>query len=79
MTAAPAPRPGDGAGPPPVRPTGHARVDALLARAAELEAMPVGEHPARYEELHTALVAELDAEPGPVPAGPAPRPRPGRP
>ena len=28
----------------------------------------------RYDELHAALVAELDAEPGTVPAGLVPRP-----
>ncbi|GEO96036.1 hypothetical protein [Kocuria turfanensis] len=50
-------------------PTGHARVDAVLERAAELDALPVAEHPGRYEELHADLVAELNAEPGTVPAG----------
>ncbi|MEX5269049.1 hypothetical protein [Kocuria sabuli] len=54
---------------PLVPPTGHARVDAVLDRAAELDLLPVAEHPARYEELHAALVAELSAEPGTVPAG----------
>ena len=58
-----------GAGTPPVRPTGHDRVDAVLARAAELDARPVAEHATLYDELHAALVAELDAEPGAVPAG----------
>jgi hypothetical protein len=57
-----------------LRPTGHARVDAVLDRAGELEALPVAEHPGRYDELHAALVAELDAEPGTVPAGLVPRP-----
>lgn len=52
----------------PVRPTGHAGVDSVLSRAAELEGIPVGEHPGRYEDLHAALVVELDAESGdPVP------------
>ncbi|MUN64972.1 hypothetical protein GMA12_17795 [Kocuria sediminis] len=50
-------------------PTGHARVDAVLERAAELDGLPVAEHPGRYEELHADLVAELNAEPGTVPAG----------
>lgn len=57
---------------PPAPPTGHARVDAVLDRAAELDLLPVAEHPARYEELHAALAAELSAEPGTVPAGPLP-------
>ncbi len=63
---------------PPVPPTGHARVDAVLDRAAELDLLPVAEHPARYEELHAALVAELTAEPGTVPAGPVPGGGPGQ-
>lgn len=62
---------------PPAPPTGHARVDAVLDRAAELDLLPVAEHPARYEELHAALVAELKAEPGTVPAGLLPGGRPG--
>ncbi|GAA1752900.1 hypothetical protein [Kocuria aegyptia] len=61
-----------------LRRTGHARVDAVLDRAGELEGLPVAEHPGRYEELHAALVAELDAEPGAVPAGLVPRPRTGQ-
>ena len=61
-----------------LRPTGHARVDAVLERAGALEARPVEEHPGRYEELHAALVAELDAEPGTVPAGLVPRSRSGQ-
>ncbi|GAB2600563.1 hypothetical protein GCM10009696_02450 [Kocuria himachalensis] len=61
-----------------LRPTGHAGVDAVLDRAGELERLPVAEHPGRYEELHAALVAELDAEPGTVPAGLVPRPRTGQ-
>lgn len=63
---------------PPAPPTGHARVDAVLDRAAELDLLPVAEHPARYEELHAALVAELSAEPGTVPAGPVPDGGPGQ-
>lgn len=59
-------------------PTGHARVDAVLERAAELELLPVAEHPGRYEALHAALAAELDAEPGTVPAGLVPGTRTGR-
>lgn len=51
-----------------LHPTGHARVDAVLERAAELELLPVPEHAGRYELLHAALVAELDAEPGTLPA-----------
>lgn len=61
-----------------LRPTGHARVDAVLERAGELEELPVSEHPGRYDELHAALVAELDAEPGAVPAGLVPRPQAGQ-
>lgn len=61
-----------GAGAPPVRPTGHDQVDAVLARTAELDAMPVAEHAGLYDELHAALVAELDTEPGTVPAGHVP-------
>ncbi|MEX5299360.1 hypothetical protein RCG67_11335 [Kocuria sp. CPCC 205292] len=57
-----------------LRPTGHHGVDAVLERAVELETLPVAEHPGRYEELHAALVAELEAEPGTVPAGLVPRP-----
>lgn len=57
-----------------LRPTGHPRVDAVLDRAGALEALPVAEHPARYDELHAALVAELDAEPGTIPAGLVPVP-----
>jgi hypothetical protein len=72
---APHPAAGDG---PALRPTGHARVDAVLGRAGELEGLPVAEHPGRYHELHAALVAELDAEPGTVPAGLVPRPRTGQ-
>ena len=58
----------------PAAPTGHDRVDAVLARAAALDGLPVAEHPGHYEALHAALVAELDADPVGVPAGRAPRP-----
>ncbi|MEX5296826.1 hypothetical protein QYM41_16235 [Kocuria sp. CPCC 205268] len=61
-----------------LRPTGHAGVDAVLRRAGELDALPVAEHPARFEELHAALVAELEAEPGAVPAGLVPGTRTGQ-
>lgn len=61
-----------------LRPTGHAGVDAVLGRAAEVAGLPVAEHPRRFEELHAALAAELDAEPGAVPSGLAPRPRSGQ-
>ncbi|MFF0988694.1 hypothetical protein [Kocuria nitroreducens] len=61
-----------------LRPTGHAGVDAVLDRAGELERLPVTEHPGCYEELHAALVAELDAEPGTVPAGLVPHRRTGQ-
>lgn len=71
------PAPGADPASPPAPPTGHARVDAVLDRAAELELLPVAEHPARYEELHAALVAELSAEPGTVPAGLPPDEGPG--
>ncbi|MFI7482980.1 hypothetical protein ACH9EU_11265 [Kocuria sp. M1R5S2] len=59
--------------------TGHERVDAVLARAAELDTAEVAEHPRLHEELHAALAAELDAEPGTVPPGPVPRTDPDRP
>jgi hypothetical protein len=59
-------------------PTGHTRVDAVLGRAAELDGLPVAEHPGRYEELHAELVAELNAEPGAVPAGLVPGGRAGQ-
>ena len=58
----------------PAAPTGHDRVDAVLARVAALDGLPVAEHPGHYEALHAALAAELDAEPGAGPAVPAPRP-----
>lgn len=57
------------AGTQPLRPTGHARVDAVLAGAAGIAGIPVAEHAARYEDVHAALLAELDDEPGAVPAG----------
>lgn len=60
-------------GAPDLRPTGHARVDAVLAGAAGLAGTPVAEHAARYEAVHAALVAELNAEPGTVPSGLLPR------
>lgn len=72
MSGDPAPQNAPGTEGAALRPTGHARVDAVLERAAELEALPVPEHPGRYEVLHAALVAELDAEPGTEPAGPVP-------
>jgi hypothetical protein len=60
-----------------LRPTGHDRVDAVLARAAELDTADIAEHPRLYEELHAALASELDAEPGTVPADVVRRPDPG--
>ncbi|MFI7494187.1 hypothetical protein ACH9D2_05615 [Kocuria sp. M4R2S49] len=70
--------PAAGGGGATLRPTGHAGVDAVLQRAGDLETLPVSEHPGRYEELHAALVAELEAEPGTVPAGLVPHPRTGQ-
>jgi hypothetical protein len=61
-------------GAPAVRPTGHARVDAVLARAAALAATPVAEHADLYEAVHAQLAAKLSAEPETVPAGPVPPP-----
>lgn len=63
------PAEGSAGGAPELRPTGHARVDAVLAGAAGLAGAPVAEHAARYEAVHAALVAELNAEPGTVPSG----------
>lgn len=59
---------------PPVRATGHERVDAVLARAAALDGLSVAEHPGHYEVLHAALLAELEAEPDSTLCGPAPLP-----
>lgn len=78
MTADAGPPHAAGDGGAALRPTGHAGVDAVLDRAGELERLPVAEHPGRYGELHADLVAELDAEPGTVPAGLVPRPRTGQ-
>lgn len=78
MTGGAAPPPATGEDGAALRPTGHAGVDAVLERAAEVAGLPVAEHPRRYEALHAALAAELDAEPGAVPAGLVPRPRSGR-
>ncbi|MFI7582647.1 hypothetical protein ACH9DO_02510 [Kocuria sp. M1N1S27] len=72
MSGDPVPQHAPGTGSAVLHPTGHAQVDAVLERAAELELLPVAEHPAHYEVLHAALVAALDAEPGTEPAGPAP-------
>lgn len=69
MSGDPAPQKAPGTESAALHPTGHARVDAVLERAAELERLPVAEHPAHYEVLHEALVAALDAEPGTVPSG----------
>lgn len=74
MIDAPGPRRAAEPEAPPVQPTGHARVDAVLSRAAELTGIPVAELPGHYEDLHAALVAELDAEPAAVPGGLLPRP-----
>lgn len=43
--------------------TGHADVDAALARLLELEALPTAEHVAVFEDVHGRLqeaLAELD-------------------
>lgn len=43
--------------------TGHAEVDAALARLGELEALPIAEHVAVFEDVHGRLqeaLAELD-------------------
>lgn len=35
--------------------TGDSRVDRAVAGLADLETMPVSEHAARYDEVHSAL------------------------
>ncbi|HSK55369.1 MAG TPA: hypothetical protein VK908_08950 [Jiangellales bacterium] len=45
--------------------TDDARVVAALARLQELDDLPVGEHPAVYDEVHRALQDVLAAPPGP--------------
>lgn len=41
-------------------PSAGTDLDALTARLDALEQAPVAEHPAVLEEIHRALVAELD-------------------
>ena len=36
-------------------PTGDDRVDAAVARLADLDALPVAAHPAVYEQVHRTL------------------------
>ncbi|MGI5169234.1 hypothetical protein ACQEU3_33300 [Spirillospora sp. CA-253888] len=75
---------------PQAEPTGDARVDAALARLAELAGAPVAAHVEVFEDVHQRLqellAAADDGEPGPsgppVPRPPAPGmapPRPGFP
>jgi hypothetical protein len=42
-----------------VAPTGHPGVDAALSRLEELAALPVEEHPAVYDDIHTTVHASL--------------------
>ena len=41
--------------------TGDQRVDAAVAGLAELDALPVGDHVARYDGVHAALHKILNA------------------
>jgi hypothetical protein len=59
--------------------TGDARVDEAVARLAELDGLPVGEHPAVYEYVHerlTEALGDLDVR-DPARPGPQGQPRPG--
>ena len=49
--------------------TGLAAVDRVLAREADISALPVTEQPAAYEALHEELERVLEAPPGSLPAG----------
>ncbi|MFE1548616.1 hypothetical protein [Streptomyces sp. NPDC058718] len=51
-------------------PTGHAAVDAHLARLAEVDHLPADGHLEVYEDVHRGLRAELTS----LDAHPAPRP-----
>ncbi|MFC9976552.1 hypothetical protein ACFVH6_37205 [Spirillospora sp. NPDC127200] len=72
---------------PQAEPTGDARVDAALARLAELAGTPVAAHVEVFEDVHQRLqellAAADDGEPGPsgppVPRPPAPGTAPPRP
>ncbi|MFI2735959.1 hypothetical protein [Streptomyces sp. NPDC018711] len=62
------------AGPAPLgvapEPTGHAAVDAALARLAALDHLPADGHLEVYEDVHRGLRAELTS----LDTHPAPRP-----
>ncbi|MEU6315895.1 hypothetical protein [Streptomyces sp. NPDC047014] len=73
---APAAEAGAGApaGPAPLgvvrTPTGHAGVDAHLARLAGADHLAAGGHPAVYEDVHRGLREALDALDAPPVPGP---------
>ncbi len=56
-----------------ITPTGEPRVDAALAGLGRLALLPVGEHPAVFEQVHRGLREVLGELDGSGPAG-----RPGR-
>lgn len=43
--------------------TGDPAVDALIEQAAEVQALPVGEHKAHYTQILQGLEQELDTDP----------------
>jgi hypothetical protein len=59
--------------------TGDARVDEALGKLADLEGLPVHEHPAVFGQMYEALTGALGAlEVTPDPAAPDPGYAPGR-
>jgi len=59
--------------------TGDARVDEALGQLADLEGLPVHEHPAIFGQMYEALTGALGAlEVTPDPAAPGPGHAPGR-
>ncbi|MGP3967567.1 hypothetical protein [Streptomyces sp. 6N223] len=60
-----------------VQPTGHAGVDAQLARLADTDRLPVAEHLEVYEDAHRALRDTLTTLDQPRPGPPSPVPSPG--
>lgn len=49
------------------QPTSDPAVDALVARAAQAQPLPAGEHRAIYTEVLAGLERELDADPSVAP------------